>query len=390
MEKTRASVKVMFVGGHTTPALAVYEQMKELGYREFVWVGRKYSQEGDKRKSSEYKIITNLGIKFYDLNTGRLQRKWVPNTFMIGVGQLARIPLGFAQAMSIIRKEKPDIVVSFGGYLAFPIVVAARLFGRKVVIHEQTVVSGLSNKMASKFADKVLISWDVSKKFFPEKKTVLTGNPMRKEVFTVDSDEFKFANDLPITYVTGGSQGSNTINWRLIEILPRLLKHTNVIHQTGSSTVTNDHEKALRARKKLHKKLQANYIIREHIFGKQIGEIFAISDLFVTRCGANTLSELLALGKPAVLIPIPWSSGNEQMKNAKMLEEVGLGSIISQDEITPELLYERILYMLDLIQKSSGPNGYTWEAIKSSAGARVNLDAAKRIVVEIEKLLKIT
>ncbi len=379
--------KIMLIGGHLTPALAVLEELRSRGYSNFVWVGRKYSQEGDERKSSEYKLIKEQGIKFYNLTTGRLQRKWVPNTVKIGLTQFAKIPVGFLQASKIVSKEKPDIVVSFGGYLAFPIVFAAKMQGRKVVTHEQTVVTGLSNKLISKFADKILISWDVLKKHFPEKKTVLTGNPIRKEVLEVSSNDFNFANELPIVYVTGGSQGSNTINWRLLEILSKLLKRANVIHQTGSSTVTKDHERALKARKRLAKKLQANYVIKEHIYGKQIGEVFNKSALVVTRCGANTLTELLALGKPAVLVPIPWSSGNEQMKNAQMLENIGLGTIINQEEITPDLLYEKITFMLDKANGEMAPNDRSWQAVERSAKALASLDASKLIVDEIEKLI---
>ena len=387
MDDTKKEIKVMLIGGHLTPALAVYEEMKARGYSDFIWVGRKYSQEGDKRKSSEFKQVRNLGIKFYNLNTGRLQRKWVPNTFLVGLKQLIRLPFGFTQAFSIVSKEKPDIVISFGGYLAFPVVVAAKVLGKKTVTHEQTVVTGLSNEWISKFADKIFISWDISKKFFPEKKTVLTGNPIRKEVFDVGSNDFVFENDLPVVYVTGGAQGSNTINWRLLEILPRLLKYANVIHQTGSSTVTSDYEKALKARKRLHKKLQSHYIVREHIYGKEIGEVFSKSSLVVSRCGANTLTELLALGKPAVLVPIPWSSGDEQKKNAEMLEQLGLATIITQDEISPDLLYERITFMLARTGETTSLNGYTWTAVREAAKSRVNVNAAQAIVDEIEKLL---
>lgn len=379
--------KILLIGGHLTPALAVLDELKERDFNNIVWVGRRYAQVGDRRKSSEYKLIRKKGIKFYDLKTGRLQRKWVGKTFWIGIKQLLRIPLGFYQSFSIVLKEKPDIIVSFGGYLAVPVVIASKLLFKKVVTHEQTITSGLANKIIGRLANKVFISWEESRKFFPKRKTVKTGNPIRKSVLRVDTNEFNFDNDLPIIYVTGASQGSNTINWRLLEILPKLLKRTNIIHQTGSSSVTNDHTKALKAKKRLPKKLKNNYVVKKHIFSSEIGEVFHKSIFIVSRSGANTVTEILALGKPAILIPIPWTSGDEQTKNARFLERVGLADVIIQDELTPELLHDRIILMLDKIEEGKNLNGVSWEAIKKSAKVKTNLDAAKLIVDELEKLL---
>ncbi|MBN1915636.1 UDP-N-acetylglucosamine--N-acetylmuramyl-(pentapeptide) pyrophosphoryl-undecaprenol N-acetylglucosamine transferase [Candidatus Dojkabacteria bacterium] len=388
MEKLeKEKIKFMFVGGHLTPALAVLEELKVQGYTNIVWTGRKYSQEGDKRKSSEFKLIKSKGIKFYNLNTGRLQRKWVLKTLLLGLKNLLMIPFGFLKAFNIVLKEKPDIVISFGGYLALPIVCSAKVLNRKIVTHEQTVVTGLANKFIAKLANRVFISWDISRKYFPAKKTVLTGNPLRKEVFQTGTNDFDFHNDRPIVYVTGGSQGSNTINWRLLEILPKLLKHANVIHQTGSSTVTQDYEKALKKKKRLNKKLQENYVVRKHIFGRQIGEIFAKSTLVVSRSGANTLTELLALGRPAVLIPIPWSSGDEQMKNARMIESIGLATVLTQEEITPDLLYNRILNVLEVVRSGKGLNGYPLDLVRITARSKVKLNAAENIVNEIENII---
>ncbi len=386
MEETNKP-KIMIIGGHLTPALAVLEELKARGYDNFVWVGRKYSQEGDKRKSSEYKLIKELGVRFYDLNGGRLQRKWTLKTFVVGVKELGLVPLGLFRASSIIKKENPDLIMSFGGYLAVPVVMWGKLMGKKVITHEQTVVSGLANRMIGKYADKVLISWDESARFFPKNKTVKTGNPIRREIFEVSTNDFNFENELPVTYVTGGSQGSNTINWRLLEILPRLLKSTNIIHQTGSSTVTKDYEKALKTKKRLPGKLKDRYIIKEHIYGKQIGEVFDKSALVVSRAGANTVTELLALAQPAILVPIPWSSQSEQTKNAVMLEKLGIATVLDQITLTPDILYEAIKSAINNYTVNLAPNGESLDTVKARAQGKVNPDAAKSIVDEIEKLL---
>jgi len=383
------NIKFLLVGGHLTPALAVLQELKKRGHSNFVWIGRKYTQDGDIRKSAEYKIIKNQNIKFYNLITGKLQRRWTRKNFLIGIKQLFLLPLGLLKALKIILKERPKIIISFGGYLALPVSFWGKLFGSKIVTHEQTITTGLANKWISKFADKILISWEESKNNFPPKKTILTGNPLRNEIFSTKTNNFNFFNDLPIIYVTGGSQGSNNINLCLFEIISKILKFANLIHQTGSSTVTNDYEKALKVKKKLPKKLYTNYIVREHIYGEEIGEVFNKASFIISRAGANTVTELLALGKPSILIPIPWSSNNEQYKNAQVLENIGLTSIITQQELNPDILYDKILSMLNSINNKMGVNQVPLELIKELAKNKVNLRASESIVNEIEHLIDI-
>ena len=380
--------KIMITGGHLTPALAILDELESRGYKNFVWVGRRSSQTGDKRKSSEYKVVRKRGIKFYNLRAGAFPRKWNLKVFFTNIKRTIQLPIGFLSAIGIVSKEKPNIIISFGGYLALPVVIAGKLFGKKIITHEQTVVSGLSNRLISKFADKILVSWEQSLKHFPQSKTVQTGNPIRKEVFKIQTNDFVFENELPITYVTGGAQGANTINWRLLEILPKVLKKTNIIHQTGSSSVTKDYEKALKKKKRLPGKLQRNYVVRKHIYGKQIGEIFNKSSLVISRAGANTMSELLALGKLSIIIPIPWSSGDEQTKNARFLEELGLATVIIQDELTPNLLKERILIMLEKISEGVNLDGNRLDIVRRAAKTKVNPNADKLIVDQIESLIR--
>src|SRR6185437_12483312 len=188
-------------GGHFSPALAVIKQMPKDW--EVLLVGRKYTFEGDSALSLEYQTAQRLGLPFQTITTGRLQRKFTRHMF----ASLVRMPIGLAQAKKILATFKPDVVLSFGGYISVPVVLAAAAKRLPIVIHEQTLHAGLANKISAKFATKICISWEESANFFPKNKTVLTGNPLRKEFLAVSVSQKKESDKLPLIYITGGSGG---------------------------------------------------------------------------------------------------------------------------------------------------------------------------------------
>ncbi|MDP1710552.1 MAG: UDP-N-acetylglucosamine--N-acetylmuramyl-(pentapeptide) pyrophosphoryl-undecaprenol N-acetylglucosamine transferase, partial [candidate division WWE3 bacterium] len=301
-------VRIVVTGGHHDPAIAVIEELQKRGNFKFYWIGHRYSLRGEKTESAEYKTITRLGIRFFDLRTGKLYRS--------GVAELIKIPLGLAHAFYLLGKIRPRLVLSFGGYLAAPVVLAAFVLRIPVATHEQTVVFGWANRLISFFAKRIFVSWRSSLKYFPSQKTVLTGNPIRRAVFEERTKRFRFRNDLPVVYVTGGKQGSHVINEAVRGALSQFLGKYNLIHQTGSSEVFQDYQKLSLLKSQLPKKLQDRYIIQEYFGLDEIGAVYAASTLVVGRAGANTVTELAALGKPAILIPIPWVSRREQFRNA--------------------------------------------------------------------------
>lgn len=379
--------KILIVGGHLTPALAVASELIETEVLDILWAGTKYSQTTDKSLSAEFETVKSRRIRFIDFKAGKLWRKWTPQTLPIAFTNLINIPLGFIRAVVIISKEKPDLVLSFGGYLALPIVIVARMFGKKIITHEQTVVIGLANKIIALFAHKVCHSWGTTLTS-NDSKNVFTGNPVRKEVFASSGSEFKFQNKLPTIFITGGNQGANTINKRISPILSELLKHANVIHQTGKSSLTNDFAKAMSDKNNLEKEKQDRYIVVDRIFGNEIGEAFHRADLVLSRSGANTITELLLLAKPAVLIPIPWSSNNEQQKNAEMLAKIGLAKIIRQyDELPAETILKELLSAIQLLKDGKNFINGSLENTKVLAKTMVKKDAAKIIAKETLKLL---
>ena len=173
-------MKILITGAHFTPAFATIEELNKYKDVEIVYVGRKTTLEGDNTSSVESRLLPKLGVKFITITAGRLQRTFTPFTLI----SLLKIPIGFIQALHIILREKPDVVLSFGGYIALPLVIVAWLFSIPIIIHEQTLISGLANRLGSFFADKIAISFPENK-LFDKAKAVLTGNPLRREILNV-------------------------------------------------------------------------------------------------------------------------------------------------------------------------------------------------------------
>lgn len=377
----------MLIGGHLTPALAVAQYLIKTGVNDLVWVGTKYVQKGSSTVSFEYKEVTGLGIPFIELQAGKIWRKWTLKTLLNGIISLLKIPLGFFHALSIILRYQPDIVMGFGGYLQPPLLLFAKLLNKRTAIHEQTITAGTSNLACIRCSDIIFVSWPETLKLFPQSKSILTGNPVR-EFLINKNDKFKiFDNDKPILLVTGGNQGANTINWRLLEFLPKLLEECNVIHQVGNSTTTNDYEKAQDFYETLPLQLKHSYKFFSGDFSSDFAIYLNIADLLVCRAGANTVTEILTLGKRAILIPIPWSSQEEQLRNAEMVERTGLGYILKQYDAMPSSeLYDAIkLGLLCSRDKKDFKERDINIAIKE-ASILIKRDASKIIV---EKLLNL-
>ncbi len=319
-------MKIVIIGGHLSPSLAVIDKLPK--DTQILFIGRKFALEGDKSLSAEYKIVTERKIPFIGITTGRLQRKFTRYT----IPSLFKIPYGFFQALSILRKFKPDVVLGFGGYVSLPVILAAFFLKIPSVIHEQTLEAGSANKFLSRFVSKICISWESSFAFFPIDKTILTGNPLRKEI--LESLRFnRSKSTLPTIYVTGGSTGSHSINSLVEGVLRQLLEKFNIIHQVGDAKEYGDFESLLSLRDTFPENLQKRYAIKKFIDIDKIGPVFQNSDLIIGRSGINTITELMFFQKPALLIPLPFSQSNEQMKNAIFLKSKGLAEVYSQNEL---------------------------------------------------------
>lgn len=371
--------KILLTGGHLTPALSVITKLKENNFQIY-FVGRKYAMEGDMNISEEFKEIKKINIPFLEINTGRIQRR----LSLESLKSFAKIPLGLIKAFQIVISVKPDCILSFGGYVAFPVAAAGKIMRVPIVTHEQTVAPGLANRFIARIANLVLISHPESSKYFPVGKTRFTGNPIRKEVFQSDLnklplDFMKLVNKVPLLYITGGNQGSHAINMVIMQILEDLLKDYLVVHQTGSGKNIADYDKLLKRANELPKTLRDRYLIFPYISSDLIGTILQNSSLIISRAGANTVSEIQTLGKKAIFIPLPNSAYSEQLKNAKKIEDMKMAYVIQESNLTPDLLLQKIRTMIEITQGN----------ISQDLKSQNSFDAADKIIENINELLKV-
>lgn len=333
-------MKILITGGHHTSSLPIISKLKtkDPGI-ELVFVGRKYTDTARICESLEFKDISNLKIKFYDLNTGKFYKS-------LNFRNILLIINGIFQSFYILITQKPNLILSFGGYIAVPVSFAAWVLGIPIFTHEQTVVTGYANKLISIFASKIFISWRASAKYFSPKKVIYSGLPLREEIF--DSKMIlDLNNQLPTIFVMGGKTGSHTINLLIKSNLPFLLSKYNVIHQTGNNADNNDFEK-LKEEYKNFKHLPGRYICKEFIFNEEIGSCYSVSDFVICRSGAHTIYELLVLKKKAILIPIPWVSHNEQYENARILQDLGLAIILDENSLSKDAFINALMRIREL------------------------------------------
>lgn len=364
-------MKILITGGHFSPAYSLIQELKKRDF-EVALVGRKFALEADNNESLEYLISKKENIEFFELSTGRLQRKLTPNT----LPSLAKIPSGLFNSLKILRKYKPDVVMTFGGYLGVPIAFAAKILGIPVLLHEQTQIAGVAARAIAPFASKILVSFNSSRKYFPQGKTIVTGNPLRREIFEVQ-EKIKIPEG-KVIYVTGGSTGSHFINSVISDVLENLLEEFIVIHQSGESREYGDYKKLTDQRNSLPQNLKSKYILRKFIYPNEIGFVLKNADIIVTRAGANTVSEIIALKKMALLIPLPGGQHDEQLKNAILVRDEGFGEYIEQKNADSKLVLQKIKDMLDNKDKH-GKNAKS-QNVESETNATAN------IIREIEKV----
>ena len=318
---------MLITGAHPAPAIAMTDEVSKHRGVEVVFVGRKHAQEGDSALSFEYQEITKRGhVRFINLAAGRLTRSVSARSLK----QILLIPWGFLMAIGTVYEQRPDVVMSFGGYIALPIVVAAWLFGVPVYTHEQTIAPGLANVWIGRLAKRVFVAFPQAADSFDRQKTTVVGNPLREAVFT-GVPLLDIGVNRPLLFVTGGSLGSHSINVHIEAMLPELLKEFDVIHQTGDTQEFQDYER-------LAKLQNDQYRVYKQISTFDIGHIYASTKLVVSRAGANTVSELCALQLPSVLIPLPWSARGEQEKHAEYLQAEGVAIVVRQSEPSTALL----------------------------------------------------
>lgn len=364
-------------GGHVGPALATIAALRDrLGEEplELLWIG---TSDG-----VECRIAAEQGIPFRTIQAGKL-RRYLSLENLIDLG---RLPVGTAQALAALRRFRPTVVFSTGGFVSVPTVAAAGLLRLPILIHEQTAQFGLANRLNLRFATVVALPYEASRAFMPPTKcrVVVTGNPVRAEVLRGDRAEgarlLGLDPDLPTIYATGGAKGARAVNSAIAAILPDLLERYQVIHSRGTQDVapTLADLEALAA--DLPAQLRARYVVRDFI-GAELPHIFALASLVIGRAGAGTVAELAALGKPAILIPLPGTGGDEQTKNARLLADAGGAVVIVESDLTSVGLTAAI----DRLLHPAGRESLAQMGV--AARTQAPTDAAARLAEEVLRLV---
>jgi len=318
--------KIIMTGGgtagHVTPNIALMPALKEAGY-DIRYIGSYTGMEKE--------LIEAQGIPYYGISSGKLRRY----LDLKNISDPFRVIKGFAQAISLMRKIKPDIVFSKGGFVSVPVVLAAKSCGVPAIIHESDITPGLANRIAIKGAKKVCCNFPETLKYLPAEKAVLTGSPIRKELFTGNKDAaYKLCNFpteiKPVLLIVGGSTGSKAVNAAVRQILPELLENFHIIHLCGKGNLAPELNDL------------AGYAQFEYA-NKELTDMLALADMAISRAGANAICELLALHKPNILIPLSAAaSRGDQILNANSFAKQGFSVVIEEENITDQLLLDTV------------------------------------------------
>ncbi|MFZ0451025.1 MAG: undecaprenyldiphospho-muramoylpentapeptide beta-N-acetylglucosaminyltransferase [Desulfatiglandaceae bacterium] len=360
MSAFRAIIAGGGTGGHLFPGIAVARELESRFEKPrivFITGHRRMETDILNRYGYESRAVDVEGLK------GRGLKK--------GAGVLVRLPKGLFQSFSIIREVSPSVTLGVGGYAAGPVCLASRLLGIPTAIHEQNSYPGLTNRVLARVVHRVLISYEESRGRFRSAMTVLTGNPVRKELFPEQKTGRKTSEAFTVL-VLGGSQGAQAVNRAFVEALIQLREwdlRPSVIHQTGNADYENVQEQ-----------YRKNGLEGELFpFIQDMAEVYARAQLVVSRAGATTLSELAALGKASILIPYPYAANQHQDTNARVLERAGGAIVRLQEGLTGEELAG------DLARLMKHPENLS--SMRRAAKSMGRPDAASRIA---DQLLEMT
>lgn len=320
-------------GGHIYPALTLIRTLQQkVDKLEVLYVGTHAGLEAD--------IIPKEGIPFATVDLQGFKRSLSPENLL----RAARAIKGVGKAMGIVRKFQPDVVVGTGGYVCGPVLMAASLLVIPSLIQEQNVIPGITNKILSKFVNKIATGYQEANGAFPAKKVVFTGNPIRQEVMAqrqeADYEAFDLHPGTTTILVSGGSRGARTINRAMVEVLKHYAgrRDVQILHATGNGEYEDIISRISAAGLDLQ---QADNIkVKPYLYN--MPQAMAIADLAIFRAGATGLAELTAKGIPAILVPYPYAAENHQEHNARAVEKAGAARVILNKDLTAQGLIQAI------------------------------------------------
>ncbi len=318
-------------GGHIYPGIAIAQQLRK-NMVEVFFVGR--------RKGIEAEIINKYKFLYKGIYSGSFPRKISIAFFNF----FFKLIIGFIESVFILKKIKPEVIVGTGGYVSFPVILGGYFLRIPILIHEQNIIPGLSNRVLAKFANKIAISFITSKKYFNQKEILVTGNPIREEILSVDTDSVSESLQLEKNRMTililGGSSGAHSLNLATINALDFLITikdKIQIVHLTGAE----DYELVDMTYK------QKDYLAKAASFIYDIQNAYRSADLVICRAGATTLAEITALGLPCIVIPYPFATDDHQRKNAELIVNQGAGVMILNQELTSNKLATEILNLIN-------------------------------------------
>ena len=322
--------KIVLTGGgtagHVTPNMALLPRLRELGY-DIHYIG---SYDG-----IEKKLIEECDIPYYGISSGKLRRYFDVKNF----SDPFKVLKGYSQAIRLLKKLKPDVVFSKGGFVSVPVILAAKHCKVPSIIHESDLTPGLANKLAIPAAQKVCCNFPETLQYLPKEKAVLTGSPIRRELMNGNRlralELFHFTANKKVLLVVGGSTGSQLINNVVRGLLPELCKYYQVIHLCGKGNL----EPSLN-----HQEGYAQFEYARN----ELADFFALADLVISRAGANAICEILALHIPNILIPLSASaSRGDQILNARSFENQGFSYVLEEEQLSGLILKDAIGHVIE-------------------------------------------
>jgi UDP-N-acetylglucosamine--N-acetylmuramyl-(pentapeptide) pyrophosphoryl-undecaprenol N-acetylglucosamine transferase len=307
-------------GGHLFPGIAIAEEILARGNtHRIIFIGTK--------KGIEHRILRQLGYELQEIDIEGVKGRGLKALIKVTY----QIPHSMWQSRQILKRFCPDAVIGVGGYASGPAVVTARIMGIPTAIAEQNAVPGITNRILSKFANLIFVTYAETKDWFPQSKVIVSGNPVRK-VFATGRAQAQEEKQYRQLLIFGGSQGAEAINKNVIAMMPQLQKMKDklrVLHQTGDREV----ETVRRAYEQFGLDAQVTPFI------VNMADAYAAADLIICRAGATSLAEITAAGKAAILIPYPWAANDHQTKNAEALASAGAAVIINEHELNGQKLF---------------------------------------------------
>lgn len=325
-------------GGHIFPLVAVARKIREKFGSE---VELLYIGSGNKL---EREVFSQEEIRMKRVLSGKMRRYF---SFR-NITDVFRIAAGFFQSLWMLLWYMPDVIFSKGGYVSFPVALAGWLYRVPVLTHESDAAPGLANRILAKFSARVAVAYPSAENYFSAGKTALTGNPIRDEIAQGDTaaarSRFDLTESKPVILVLGGSQGSRMINTAVIKILPKILERAQVIHQTGDDNYQDVIHFAAEMGIKAGRE---GYYPAAFLSAEDLKNAYAVSDLVISRAGANSIAETAANRKPAILIPLNGAANDHQRMNAYELARIGGALVLEEGNLGENIFLEKIMIILD-------------------------------------------